>query len=53
MKGIKTKKKVFGPKKEDEVEEDRSTNSYSFVGNLRRPFDTIQWLCPKTQSSKR
>ncbi len=51
-KGIKTKKKVFGPKKEDEVEEDRATNSYSFVGNLRRPFDTIQWLCPKTQSSK-
>ena len=51
-KGIKTKKKVFGPKKEYEVEEDRATNSYSFVGNLRRPFDTIQWLCPKTQSSK-
>ena len=27
-------------------------NSYSFVGNLKRPFDTIQWLCSKTQSSK-
>ena len=24
----------------------------SFVGNLKRPFDTIQWLCSKTQSSK-
>ena len=28
-----------------------ATNSYSFVGNLKRPFDTVQWLCPKTQSS--
>ena len=45
-KGIKTKKKVFGPKKEG-----RATNSYSFVGNLKRPFDTIQWLCAKSQSS--
>ena len=54
-KGIKTKKKVFGPKKEKlgetDVEEDRATNSYSFVGNLKRPFDTIQWLCPKAQSA--
>ena len=50
-KGIKTKKKVFGPKKEGEIEEDRATNSYSFVGNLKRPFDTIQWLCAKSQSS--
>jgi len=54
-KGIKTKKKVFGPKKEKlgetDVEEDRATNSYSFVGNLKRPFDTIQWLCPKGQSA--
>ena len=52
-KGIKTKKKVFGPKKEGEIEEDRATNSYSFVGNLKRPFDTIQWLCAKSQSSKK
>ena len=54
-KGILTKKKIFGPEKEQlgdiEVEEDRATNSYSFVGNLKRPFDTIQWLCPKAQSS--
>tara|TARA_Y200000002_G_scaffold362954_2_gene350593 strand:+ start:1517 stop:2872 length:1356 start_codon:yes stop_codon:yes gene_type:complete len=54
-KGILTKKKVFGPEKEQlddiEIEEDRATNSYSFVGNLKRPFDTIQWLCPKAQSS--
>ena len=54
-KGILTKKKVFGPDKEQlgdiVVEKDRATNSYSFVGNLKRPFDTIQWLCPKSQSS--
>ena len=28
-----------------------ATNSYSFVGNLKRPFDTVQSLCPKSQSS--
>ena len=55
-KGILTKKKVFGPKTETTnydftIEEDRTTNSYSFVGNLKRPFDTIQWLCPKSQAS--
>jgi len=54
-KGIGTSKKLFGPKKEKlgetDVEEDRATNSYSFVGNLKRPFDTIQWLCPKAQSA--
>ena len=42
-KGVQTKKNL---------ESDRATNSYSFVGNLKRPFDTIQWLCSKTQSSK-
>jgi hypothetical protein len=42
-KGIQTSKKL---------DKDRATNKYSFVGNLKRPFDTIQWLCPKTQSSK-
>ena len=41
-KGIQSSKKL---------ERDRSTNSYSFVGNLKRPFDTIQWLCPKAQSA--
>ena len=56
-KGIQTKKKVFGPKTEttdDDVtiESDRAANAYAFVGNLKRPFDTIQWLCSKTQSSK-
>ena len=41
-KGIQTKKKL---------EKDEAANSYAFVGNLKRPIDTIQWLCPKTQSS--
>ena len=56
-KGIRTKKKLFGPKTETtdggiKIEKDRAVNSYSFVGNLKHPFDTIQWLCPKTQASK-
>ena len=42
-KGIQTKKNL---------DSDRTTNSYSFVGNTKRPFDTIQWLCSKSQSSK-
>ena len=41
-KGIQSSKKL---------KRDRATNSYSFVGNLKRPFDTIQWLCPKAQSA--
>ena len=36
-----------------ELEKDDALNSYSFVGNLKKPFDTIQWLCPKTQSSSK
>ncbi len=39
--GIKTSKSI---------NTDSSANSYSFVGNLKRPFDTIQWLCSKTSS---
>ena len=42
-KGIQTKKNL---------DSDRASNAYSLVGNLKRPFDTIQWLCSKTQSSK-
>ena len=33
------------------LEKDDTVNSYSFVGNLKRPFDIIQWLCPKSQAS--
>ena len=43
-KGIQTKK---------EIKSDDSVNKYSFVGNLKRPFETIQWLCPKAQASSR
>ena len=41
-KGIQTKKKL---------DKHDAANSYSFIGNLKRPFDTVQWLCPKSQSS--
>ena len=36
---------------EKEFESDQAVNKYSFVGNLKRPFETIQWLCPKAQAS--
>ena len=53
--GIQTSKTLYGPVDEklgdENIEKDRATNSYSFVGNLKRPFDTIQWLCPKAQSA--
>lgn len=29
---------------------DETQNTYSFMGNMRRPFYTIQWLCPKSIS---
>ena len=41
-KGIQTEKKF---------ETDQAVNKYSFLGNLKRPFETIQWLCPKAQAS--
>ena len=54
-KGIQTGKTLFGPVdeklREDNIKKDRATNSYSFVGNLKRPFDLVQWLCPKAQSA--
>ena len=40
-KGIRTDKKL---------EKDKSFNKYTFVGNLKRPFEVIQWLCPKAAS---
>ena len=43
-KGLQTSKKL---------NKDEAANSYSFVGNLKKPFDSIQWLQPKTQSSKK
>ena len=36
---------------EKEIKTDDAVNKYSFVGNLKRPFETIQWLCPKAQAS--
>ena len=37
--GINTKKKV---------DIDTTSNAFSFLGNSRRPYDIIQWLCPKS-----
>ena len=31
------------------LDKDQAFNKYSFIGNMKRPFDTIQWLCPKAQ----
>ena len=31
------------------LDKDQAFNKYSFVGNMKRPFDTIQWLCPKAR----
>ena len=46
----KDKKGILSKKK---LKSDNAVNKYSFVGNLKRPFDTIQWLCPKAQSSNK
>ena len=40
-----------GIQTEKEFNSDQAVNKYSFVGNLKRPFETIQWLCPKAQAS--
>ena len=41
-KGVQTSKNL---------DKDQAFNKYTFVGNLKRPFDTIQWLCPKAAST--
>ena len=43
-KGIQTKKKFEA--------KDSSFNIYTFVGNMKRPFDTIQWLAPKAATDE-
>ena len=40
-----------GIQTEKEIKTDNAVNKYSFIGNLKRPFETIQWLCPKAQAS--
>tara|TARA_B100001057_G_scaffold489389_1_gene575539 strand:- start:1111 stop:2526 length:1416 start_codon:yes stop_codon:yes gene_type:complete len=32
---------------EDRMSIEKSLTSYGFIGNMRKPFYTIQWLCPK------
>jgi len=31
----------------DRVSVEKSANSFGFIGNMRKPFYTLQWLCPK------
>jgi len=35
-------------KTEKEIKTDPTANKYVFIGNTRRPFDVIIWLCPKS-----
>ena len=49
-KSIELLKDKKGIQTDKNLESDQSFNKYSFVGNLKRPFDTIQWLCPKAAS---
>ena len=32
---------------------DQTTNTYSFLGNTKKPFHTIEWLCPKSIASSK
>ena len=32
---------------------EETKNTYSFIGNTKKPFYTIQWLCPKSITSKK
>ena len=32
---------------------DETTNTYSFMGNTKKPFHTIEWLCPKAIASSK
>ena len=50
--GIQTTKKFNTERRSSNPFRDRSLNKYTFVGNLKRPFDTINWLSPKAASDK-
>ena len=43
------KEKLLTDKFEDKNIEETS-NSYAFIGNMKKPFHTLQWLCPKSIS---
>jgi len=30
---------------------ERTYNSYTFIGNMKKPFHTLEWLCPKSVSA--
>jgi len=35
----------------DRISVEKSVTSYGFIGNMRKPFYTLQWLCPKAVPS--
>ena len=51
-KGIQTTKKFNTQPRSLNPFKDRSFNKYTFVGNMKRPFDTIQWLAPKAATDE-
>lgn len=48
---LRTEKKGINTSKT--LHKDAAANSYSFVGNQRRPIDLIQWLAPKSSASNK
>ena len=46
VRDILTNTMRIDPNKFDDLIES-TTNSYSFIGNTKKPFHTISWLCPK------
>ena len=51
VRDILTNTMQIDPDKIDKI--DKATNSYSFIGNTKKPFHTISWLCPKAISGSK
>ena len=51
VRDILTNTMQIDPDKIDKI--DKTTNSYSFIGNTKKPFHTISWLCPKAISGSK
>ena len=52
VRDILTNTMRIDPNKFDDLIES-TTNSYSFIGNTKKPFHTISWLCPKAISGSK
>ena len=51
VRDILTNTMQIDPDKIDKI--DKATNSYSFIGNTKKPFHTISWVCPKAISGSK